>query len=63
MSKKDISEINITYNIKRGENEENINIFGLNFVENNKNICKIIIDNQEYEITEKYNIKNFNNNK
>ena len=60
MSEKDISEINIIYDIK----EENyINIFGSNFVENNKNICKMIIDKKESEITEKYNIKNNNNNK
>ena len=40
-----------------------INIFGPKFVENNKNLCKMIIDNKEYEITEKYYVKNYNNNK
>ena len=60
MAEKDISEINIIYNIKE---ENNIRIFGSEFVKNNKNICKMIIDNKEYEITEKYNIKNNNNNK
>jgi len=45
MSEKDISEINIIYDIS-GKN--NINIFGSEFVENNKNICKMIIDNKEY---------------
>ena len=60
MSEKNISEINIIYDIK-GENY--INIFGSKFVENNKNICKIIIDKNESMITEKYNIKNNNNNK
>ena len=60
MSEKDISEINIIYNIKE---ENNIRIFGSEFVKNNKNICKMIINNKEYEITEKYNIKNNNNNK
>ena len=59
MSEKDISEINIIYDIKKGIN---IRIFGYNFVENNKNICKMIIDNKEYEITERYNIKKNNNN-
>ena len=34
-----------------------IRIFGPRFVENNKNICKMIIDNKEYEITEKYKVK------
>jgi surface protein len=60
MSEKDISEIDIIYDIKE---EGNINIFGSEFVKNNKNICKMIIDNKEYEIAEKYNIKNKNNNK
>ena len=59
MAEKDISEINIIYNIKE---ENNIRIFGSEFVKNNKNICKMIIDNKEYEITEEYNIKNNNNN-
>ena len=65
MSKKDIAEIRIVYNINRKneENEENIRIFGHEFVENNKNKCKMIIDNKEYEITENYNITNYNNNK
>ena len=43
-----------------------IRIFGAKFVENNKNKCKMIIDNKEYEITNKYNIENYkknNNNK
>ena len=43
--------------------KKDINIFGKEFVENNKNICKMIIDNKEYEICEKYNIKNYNKNK
>ena len=67
MSNGDTSEISIIYDIKKKNNfieedKNNINIFGLSFVENNKNICKIIIDNNEYEITEKYKIKNYNNN-
>jgi len=60
MSDKDISEINIIYDIKR---KNNINIFGSKFVENNKNICKMIIDNKEYELAEKYKVKGHNNNK
>ena len=62
MSDKDISEINIIYNIKRKINI-NIKIFGSKFVENNKNICKMIIDNKEYELAEKYKVKGHNNNK
>ena len=60
MSEKNISEINIIYDIN-GQNE--FQIFGPQFVKNNKNICKMIIDNKEYEIAEniKYNVKNNNN--
>ena len=57
----EISEINIIYNIIRGK--DNIRIFGYEFVKNNKNICKMIIDNKEYEISEEYNVKNYNENK
>ena len=54
MSEQEVSEINIIYDINE---ENNITIFGEKFVENNKNICKIIIDNMECEITENYKIK------
>ena len=57
----DISEINIIYDIKG--DEVYINIFGSKFVFNNQNKCKMIIDNNEYDITEKYYVKNYNNNK
>ena len=60
MSEKNISEITIIYDINR---KNNIRIFGSEFVENNKDICKIIIYNKEYEIIEKYNIKRNNDNK
>ena len=60
MSNKDVTEINIIYYINKGDN---INIFGSKFVKNNINNCKMIIDNNEYKIAEKYNIKNNNNNK
>ena len=60
MSEKEIIEINIIYDIKEG-NE--IKIFGKEFVKHNKNICKMIIDNKEYEITERYNIKSKKINK
>ena len=63
----DISEINIIYDIKKinkyiEEDKDNINIFGSAFVENNKNICKLIINNLEYDISEKFNVKNYKNN-
>jgi len=60
MSNDNKSEINIIYQIYN--KEENINLFGSKFVENNKNICKMIIDNKEYKISEKFNAKNDNNN-
>ena len=53
----DISGINIKYNIIR--RSDNISIFGYIFVNNNKNKCKLLINNKEYELTEKYNIKNY----
>ena len=60
MFDKNISTINIIYDINK-EYEEDIKIFGAGFVKNNKNICKMIIDNKEYKITEIYNVKNYNN--
>ena len=64
MSKEDISTITIIYNINKNyeNNQNNIKIFDSEFVENNKEICKMIIDDKEYEITEKYNIENYTNN-
>ena len=59
MSEKDISEINIIYDIN---NQNKIRIFGSNFVKNNKNICKMIIDNKKYNIKRIYNVKNYKNN-
>ena len=58
----DLSYVNMIYDIKRSYNN-NLNIFGAKFVENK---CKMIMDNKEYEITNKYNIENYkkiNNNK
>ena len=49
MGNKNESYINIIYDINK-EKEEEINIFGYEFVENNKNKCKMIIDNKKYEI-------------
>ena len=51
MDIKDLSEKDIIYNIK---GKDIINIFGSDFVKNNKNKCKMIINNKEYKITEKY---------
>ena len=56
MENEGLSYINIIYDINK-EKEDEIGIFGNYFVKNNKNKCKMIIDNNEYEITNKYNIK------
>ena len=58
MFEKDKSKINIIYKIK-GENR--IKIFGGNFVENNKNNCKMIIDKKEYKLTVEYENYSYNN--
>jgi len=60
---KDLSEIDIIYDL----NGEYIKIFGSEFVKNNINKCIMIINNKEYEITDRYHVKNYyefyNNNK
>ena len=52
---KSLNEIIIQYNedICNG-----IRLFGQNFVKNNKNLCKVIIDNKEYDLCEYYSDKN-----
>ena len=74
---KDKSEINLIYNINNEKNKDieeeddgddyneidTINIFGSEFVKNNKNYCSMIIDNKVYELTTTFNVKNYANNK
>ena len=45
------------------QNKKNIIIFGNKFVKNNKNKCKMIIDNKEYELMSEYNIENYKKNR
>ena len=47
-----IDEINIIYKV----NDNKIKLFGNNFVKNNKNNCKLIIDGKEEELKEFYNL-------
>ena len=54
MNKK--NEMEIIYDNK--DNKKIISAFGYEFVKNNKNNCKIIIDNKEVELCEKLNIEN-----
>ena len=67
MSNKYLSEINIIYDINKKdkyieEKEDKINIFGSEFVKNNINKCKMIIDNKEYDLKEELIISNYKNN-
>ena len=55
------NEIMIIYKIDKNENS--IRLFGKDFVNNNKNICKIIYDEKEYELQERFYLKNLNKNK
>ena len=52
-----VDEITIKYNIK---NDETVKIFGKRFVKNNKNICKIICEDKEYELIDTFETKNLN---
>ena len=61
MSNEYISEINLIYDIDKRDDfngeEDYINIFGEIFVENNKDICTMVINDKEYELKDKYNIE------
>ena len=52
-----INDLNIIYKINN--NDEKVRLFGHKFVENNKNICKILIDNKEYDLMENFDLKNY----
>ena len=54
------NEINIVYKIG---NQNNIRIFGDNFVKNNKSKCRIEFENKEYDLIEWFNIENYTKNK
>jgi len=57
---KNNNEINITYN---SENKDDVHIFGKKFVENNKDKCKIVFKNKEYELKENFHLKDYTNDK
>ena len=64
MSKSYIEENNeIMLIYKVNKNENSIKIFDSTFVNNNKKICKISCNGKEYELHERFNLKNFNKNK
>ena len=52
------NEIFIRY---KAEQNKDIQIFGHNFVENNKDICKIICEGDEYNLSEFFKVTNENN--
>ena len=49
-------KIKIIYFNSQGN--EKLRIFGRKFVNNNQKICKIVSNNQEYELAEEFKIKN-----
>ena len=60
MNKININEITMIYNIN---NENKIKILDEDFIKNNKDKCKIIYENKEYDLIEEFNINNKNINK
>ena len=58
IKEENIDEIKIIY---KNNKEEKIRIFGKNFVKNNKDICKLLIEGKESELKEFINGKNNNN--
>jgi len=55
-----INSIDIFYQIQG--NQQRLKLFGDNFVKNNKNNCKIIINGNKYELCNYINISNYNYN-
>ena len=53
-----INEIKIIYKINK--NEKEIKLFGFNFIDNNKDKCKLIYENKEYELKAYFSIKERN---
>ena len=53
-----IDEIAIQYKIDKIKYSKDIQIFGDKFVENNKNLCRIIFNGNEYDLCSKININN-----
>ena len=50
----------ITMKYKIDTNIDSVSIFGRCFVENNKDICKILYEDKEYELKEKFNLNDIN---
>ena len=52
------NEISIKYLIKK--DDKKTNTFGKDFAENNKDKCKYIYENKEYELTKEFDLTNYN---
>ena len=50
--------ITLGYKLDLSKGKKKIRIFGDNFVENNKNNCKILFNNKEYELMTHFDIHN-----
>ena len=55
------NEILVIYKIN--QNDKTIKLFNIEFVNNNKKNCKIIVEGKEYELLEEFDIKNIHKNK
>ena len=55
------NDILIKYKINK--EDEEINIFGENFVKNNKDKCKFIYEDKEYELNSKFSLANIDKSK
>ena len=55
------NEIDLIYNKQNNEND--IKIFGDDFVSKNKDLCKIIYNNKEYDLTQKIDCKDIKDNR
>ena len=51
-----MNEISIIYKIE--DNDDEVKIFGSEFVKNNKHNCQIIYEDKEYELNEYFDIPN-----
>ena len=54
------NEIDLVYNIPK--DAQKVNIFGYHFVKRNKDICKIIYENKEYDLNDSFDCKSIKNN-
>jgi len=57
------NQINLIYDINENDIKEGkIKIFGKDFVNNNKNICKILFENKEFELSEYFSLEKLKTN-